>query len=151
MKIAIKILYLSIIAVVVVCCDFLSQHNNMQNSYQIVDIGEFEDCKVYAMIFEPENDYIFRYALSGTCEKFNIEDCLQLYKSMLKGKYIKTESISNRKIIIELYDYTKALQDSILLVTQKHLNVDVVISKKWDEGFEIKVGNVSHLELLESQ
>lgn len=126
----IKLYIALVVSVIYSCrkgqCDF-------KNSYSVLNVGKYKDCEVYAMILEPGSDYLFRYSLSGSCKNINLNDLIHSYDAILKEKSLKQEPLKDKKIIIELYDYTDFLQDSLVQRTEKYFNVKAIVSNKWNE------------------
>lgn len=114
-----------------------SQLTEVHNSYKSKDLYETNDCKLYIMMFAEQNEYLFRYTMNGVCQEMDEEVCLKYYKNILEGYTNSSKMQKSQKVIIELYSYSEILKDEIILVTEQKLNVSILVSKKWDGGFEM--------------
>jgi len=100
----------------------------------------YDDCSVYQMIFN-EDDYAFRFALSGKCSSLTKE----IYKSDLESfikKHKYTIDLKSKKCIrLEYYDtlnITKKDIDELIKILSNHLQISFKVQKKWNEGFVIE-------------
>lgn len=120
-------------------CSCKKAEYNVQNSYHMLNVARYKDCEAYAMVFKRGNDCLFRYSLSGPCENLELNNLLISYDTIIKSKFLKEESLKDKKIIIELYSYTNLLRDSLVQRTEKYFDVKAKVNKEWDEGFEIQI------------
>ena len=117
--------------------NFYSCHNdNYKNSWNLKDVEYSlgEDCNGYALIFDAENEFIFRVAQSGRCKKLEYEEYVNFYISFLSdnsknivkrdGKIIfekfygkEKEEFSSTVLIDSTIKYMEGL-DSLKVVSQ---------------------------------
>lgn len=129
-------LVLSLFFMVISACRN-SQRMDIDNSYKSKDLFETNDCKLYIMLFAEQNEYLFRYTMNGVCQEMDEEICLKYYKKILEGYANSAKMQNSQKAIIELYSYSEILKDEIILITEEKLNVSILVSKKWEGGFEM--------------
>ncbi|WP_297333758.1 hypothetical protein [Flavobacterium sp.] len=133
-----KIAFIVIIIIFTNCCKTV-QDNTLKSSYRVINLTDYEDCNIYTMVFVPETDYLFRYALSGSCKNLDLNECLHLYNSLFEDSNLELYDCNGKKIIIELYNYTNEVKDSLVKITERQLNRKVKISKEWKGGFEVRI------------
>lgn len=89
------------------CKNEQKDHHGQSQGYHIVENADgLEDCSVYSMMFDHDSEYIFRFALSGTCPALTPEIFMNSYTGFLK-KYHDSLDVEKGKLI-RLDFYRKA-------------------------------------------
>jgi len=112
--------------------------------YTLTEKNISEDCSAYQMRFK-KGEYIFNFALSGTCKKVKAEDYVKEYSRNLK---FYNDSLVLRKgyILIQYYGIhsdIKDFQDSMINITKRKFKTKVSLVESDDGFFIVKVGNES--------
>lgn len=108
-----------------------SNHDN----YEYVNYEVAENCSAYGMIFKKGN-YIFRFALSGSCDSFTSDDFSNVYNKFLTENQQKISSKKGR-IIIDFYSPIN--QQKIIKLTESIFLSKVTLIKIEKERFELEI------------
>ncbi|AWK04515.1 hypothetical protein HYN56_09835 [Flavobacterium crocinum] len=128
----------------IVSCKNKDQNIGVADSYMLTEKHISEDCSAYQMRFK-KGDYMFNFALSGTCKKLTMKDYTNEY-SMYLDLYKDSLIVKKGSILIQYYGIegdTKKFQDSIIAITKRNFKTNVSVVESGNEFFRIKVDNFS--------
>lgn len=101
-----------------------------------------EDCSAYQMHFK-KGEYMFNFALSGTCKKIKAEDYTKEYSRYL-SLYKDSLLVNRGYILLQYYgidtDVSK-FQESIIDITKRNFKTNISLVESGNEFFKLKVGN----------
>ena len=115
------------------------------DNYKLLDYHFSDSCNIYKMIFQ-EGDYVFRFALSGSCNTLTSKDYIANYYEFLNQPFLHQvfDSLEIDEHILRLEYYPKieiekTEIDQLLEITQVQLDCKAHTIKHWDEGVEFRI------------